>query len=147
MIIAESEESKSIRGIILADCSELDKLLSNFLSNYFSKEDKKKELFNLVFNTDMLNLYNKIKIFKRVINTDFYSDYDKLIEALIWLNKTRNHLAHWIWDHEKSQDKDKFSVLKNPSDGKQILLVDNNLLKEHEKRFMDILMFFDVYYA
>ena len=141
VIIAESDESKRIRGIILADCTTIDMELSRFLSDYFGEtKDKKQELFNLVFNTDFFNFHKKIEILKRIVNNDFWSDSDALIEALSWLRKTRNQLAHWLWNFSKSQDE--FSFLKNPKKN-DFIRIDNALLKEHEEKFMKILEFFN----
>lgn len=145
VIIAESDKSKTIRGIILADCTTIEIELSRFLSDYFGEnENKKRELFNLIFNTELFTLSKKIELFKKVVDTDFYSQRDELIEALEWLRKVRNSLAHGTWDQQESQKG--VSILKNPKNDEP-LKVDDDLLKEHEKRFGKILLFFDAYYS
>lgn len=145
VIIAESNKSKEIRGIILADCTTIEMELSRFLSDYFGDDkSKKQELYDLIFNTELVRFHKKIEIFKRIVDTDFYSEREELVKYLDWLRKTRNSVAHWTWNSEKSQDG--FSVLKNPL-GDKSLKIDDDLLNEHERKVMVILQFFDAYFS
>lgn len=145
VFIAESEESKQIRGKILADITDIEMELTEFLADYFGNTKKKKEeLFNFIFNTELFNFNKKIIVFRKVMNKRFWFKYEKLIKSLDWLKENRNKMAHWQWSPKDSQNKT--SVLKDPR-SKKTIKVDNKLLEEHKKHWNIIMEFFEAYFV
>jgi len=147
MFIAESEISKKIRGKILAEVTDIEKYLTKFLSDYFTKDrEKREELYDLIFNTELLSLRKKINMFKKILpKLDYKIDNkdrtERLIQSFIFINEIRNKVAHWNWSMKKSQNRT--SYLQNPRKKEEYLRLDSKLLKRYDNSIGEILMFFD----
>lgn len=148
MLMGEPEESKKIRGKILSDATDIEKYLTSFLADYFiENKDKRNELYNLIFNTELFSFKKKIELFKK-LSKKLYGKNDenikeKLIEAFIFINEIRNKVAHWSWSQVKTKEGNYY--LQNPRKKEEVLKLDKDLLNKYHTCVIEALRFFDAW--
>ena len=145
MLWGEPEESRKIRGDILAETTDIEKYLTKFLAEYLSEDtQKREELHDFIFNTELFGFKKKIELFKK-LSKKLYGKNDedmveKLIEAFIFINEVRNKVAHWGWSQSKTREGDYY--LQNPRKKEEVLKLDKKLLNKYHKCVMETLRFF-----
>ncbi len=146
MFIGEPEESRKIRGNILAEATDIEKYLTKFLAEYLSDDiHKREELHDFVFNTELFSFRKKIELFKK-ISQKLYGDENenirsKVIEAFNFVSEIRNKVAHWNWSQSKTSEGNYY--LQNPRKKEEVLKLDKKLLDRYNKYVMETLRFFD----
>jgi len=147
--VAEPDESRQIRGEILAEATTIERYLTDFISNYFAKDNEKgTELYNWIFNTELLTFREKIELCKKIIQNLKWTingecRKEQVIGSFIFINEIRNKVAHWEWCWSKTTKEDYY--LQNPRKNEEILKLDKELLEKYDQCIHELLQFFDVW--
>lgn len=93
------EIMKKFRGEVIEKSLQLDHILDDIISNYFSKESKKKndQFRSLLLDSRYTTSFRKIKIFQELkLHKDpiFKNRFDGLSGRLICFNEARDDFAH-----------------------------------------------------
>jgi hypothetical protein len=149
MLVAEPDECRKIRGEILAEATDIEKYLTEFISDYFAKDnEKREELYNLIFNTELFSFRKKIELFKKIIpkfswEVNGENRQEELVSAFIFISEVRNKVAHWNWSLTGIKEED--YCIQNPRKNEEVLKLDKELLDEYNKGIRETLQFFDAW--
>ena len=90
--------TRKSRGYIIDKVIQMEVLLDQIISSFFSDDKDKYEKFNkLILNKEFFTLHQKIKIFSELqLHKDkkFEKKFDELVKRLYEVNKIRNIVAH-----------------------------------------------------
>ena len=134
------ERLSRIRGDILSDSVVIESALTwNLRKYFFPKTNRQASIFHYyILNTPHFGFDRKISLYEQIPYFQKMKRYSKTKEALRFIQKLRNSVAHWELDEKMSNDNE--LVLYSPISFKTIK-IDSNLIKrfkEHERFLLKI---------
>lgn len=93
------DDVAKIRGVIINQAVTSERLIDEFLCNYFCNDEYKRKLLMELVISDQMMLKPKTALFFKILSIDRnYSkiNYDNLNESLKSLAFNRNIVAHWL---------------------------------------------------
>jgi hypothetical protein len=100
------EEAAAFRGLFIEKTIYLERLMDNYLAEYFCETEKKRsEIVYYFLSADNYGFDKKKEIFKIIIEKQHPDLYvamkDTFFPSLTSIIKTRNHLAHLLLDYSE----------------------------------------------
>lgn len=91
-----------LRGAIINDVIFLERVIDDFIANYFCTDTiKRDELMELVLTNERYALGSKIEVMVRILKKhypEFYKEYPNIKGELDFISEKRNVLAHVLLD-------------------------------------------------
>ena len=91
-----------LRGAIINDVIFLERVIDDFIANYFCSDPvKRDELMELVLTNERYSLSSKIEVMVRIIKLhykEFFNQYPNIKGELDFISEKRNVLAHVLLD-------------------------------------------------
>ena len=129
------EKLSQIRGNILSDSVEIESALTWRLRTYFfPKTNRQASIFHYyILQTIHFGFEKKISLYEQIPYFKKLKRYQKTKEALRFIQKLRNAVAHWELDEKRSNKNE--IVLFTPVSFKTRTIDSNTIrkFKEHEK--------------
>lgn len=128
------------RGDILSDAVVIESALTwNLRTYFFPKTNRQASIFHYyILESRHFSFEKKISLYEQIPYFQKLKRYSKTKEALRFVQKLRNAVAHWELDEKMSNESE--IVLYNPTSFK-IIKINSDLIekfKEHEKFLLKI---------
>ncbi len=127
------EKLDSIRGEIISSAARIEFILGYRLRKYFFPKTNNKAtiLFWNVMNAPYLTFDNKISIYESIPYFKKLKNYSAIRNSLRFIQRSRNTMAHWEVDENKSNSK---NIIMYTLVGKyRKTLVNDNFIDEYRK--------------
>lgn len=136
----KDEKLNKFRGIIISHSLQVESLLTFAILKYFHKSgsQKWKIFYNNVLNTRLFTFEEKINLFEKIPTYHKLKKFKKIMKNLRDIQKTRNKLAHWTINKEKS--KMNKIIIENPINKNQSFIIDDKLIEEFEEKVIDTIL-------
>lgn len=135
-----NEKLSEIRGIILSDSVVVESALTWNLRGYFFPKTTKQasDFYYYILNTPYFTFDKKISLYEQIPYFQKLRRYSKVKEALRYIQKIRNALAHWTLDEERSKEKEIILYTYFPFKEMTITAKSLERFKEYEKYLLKI---------
>ena len=134
------EKLSRFRGNIILDATVIEGALGWRLRTYFfPKTNRQASIFYWnIINTPHFNFDKKISLYEQIPYFKKSKKYTKVKDALRFIQKSRNAVAHWELDEKMSNENE--IVIYNPVTLERLKLDDKLMeeFKEHEKLLLKI---------
>ena len=136
----KDDKLNKVRGIIISHQLNVELFLTFTILKYFHKRGTKKWKFfyDNVLNTTLFTFEEKINLFKKIPTYNKLKKFKKIIQNLRGIQNSRNKLAHWTINKQKS--KMNKLVVENPLNKNQALVIDDKFIEEFEKNATDTIL-------
>ena len=129
-----------LRGKILSDTVVIESALTwNLRIYFFPKTNRQASIFHYyILNTPHFSFDKKISLYEQIPYFKKLKRYSKTKNALRFIQRLRNAVAHWELDEKRSNEND--IVLFSPISFKKLVINDRSIekFKEHEKFLLKI---------
>lgn len=134
------EKLSRLRGDILSDAVVIESALTwNLRTFFFPKTNRQASIFHYyILESHHFSYEKKISLYEQIPYFRKLKRYSKTTEALRFVQRLRNAVAHWELDEKMSNENE--IVLFNPTSFKRII-INSDLIekfKEHEKFLLKI---------
>lgn len=96
------KDAYTLRGCVVNESIFCERMVDEFLSNYFCSDiKKKKDIMELLLCTDRITSENKRQVLKKIVENnhkDFSDKYPSLFSDMLKLYEERNIMAHYMLD-------------------------------------------------
>jgi len=129
-----------LRGKILSDTVVIESALTwNLRIYFFPKTNRQASIFHYyILNTPHFSFDKKISLYEQIPYFKKLKRYSKTKNALRFIQRLRNAVAHWELDEKRSNEN--YIVLFSPISFKKLVINDRSIekFKEHEKFLLKI---------